>query len=290
MKQLAQSALQSELGDELPPLSSKEAAEVIAKAVVQGMNPVSLPEFLKEDPAEQSLKGEDEHWAVAAYMEGMSGEQEALDDVVRKQLKDTFDLLHEGLNEIEDAHVRAQKGVQKQRDGLIKLYEVCEKTPLYNVAQIIEQAFGESVAEGDGDIEKISPEELQSAIKTVFPKPSQEPVRFTDGLTKSGKPRRKYRCPKHKCKQVRINREAVATHIRKVHDHMTIGPCNGCGKFCSLNKESFLIHMAACGGTVSEVLKEKIVEKDDSDDSEEEEEEEEEVSQKQMKEKKEKKK
>ena len=93
-------------------------------------------------------------------MEGMSEEQEALDDVVRKQLKDMFDLLHEGLNEIEDAHLRAQKGVQKQRDGLIKLYEVCEKTPLYNIAQIIEQAFGESVAEGDDDIEKISAEEL----------------------------------------------------------------------------------------------------------------------------------
>ena len=48
------------------------------------------------------------------YMEGMSEEQEALDAVVRKQLKDMFDLLHEGLNEIEDVHLRAQKGVQKQ--------------------------------------------------------------------------------------------------------------------------------------------------------------------------------
>ena len=50
MKQLAQSALQSELGEELPPISSKEAAEVIAKAGVQGVQgsvPVSLPE---EDP------------------------------------------------------------------------------------------------------------------------------------------------------------------------------------------------------------------------------------------------
>ena len=289
MKQLAQSALQSELGEELPPISSKEAAEVIAKAAVQGVQgsvPVSLPE---EDPEKYGLKGEDEHWAAAAYMEGMSEEQEALDVVVRKQLKDTFDLLHEGLNEIEDAHLRAQKGVQKQRDGLIKLYEVCEKTPLYNVAQIIEQAFGESVAEGDGDIEKISAEELRDTIKTVFPKPSQEPVRFFDGVTKSGKPRRKYKCPISKCKEVRINREAVAAHIRKVHDHTTIGPCNGCGKFCSPNKESFLIHMAACGGTVPEVLREKIAEKDDSDDSEQEEQEEE-VSPKQAKEKKEKKK
>ena len=133
MKQLAQSALQSELGDELPPISSKEAAEVIAKAAVQGIQgsvPVSLPE---EDPEEYSLKGEDEHWAAAVHMEGMSEEQEALDDVVRKQLKDMFDLLHEGLNEIEDAHLRAQKGVQKQQDGLIKLYEVCEKTPLYRL-------------------------------------------------------------------------------------------------------------------------------------------------------------
>ena len=195
MKQLAQSALQSELGEELPPISSKEAAEVIAKAAVQGVQgsvPVSLPE---EDPEKYGLKGEDEHWAAAAYMEGMSEEQEALDVIVRKQLKDTFDLLHEGLNKIEDAHLRAQKGVQKQRDGLIKLYEVCEKTPLYNVAQIIEQAFGESVAEGDGDIEKISAEELRDTIKTVFPKPSQEPVRFFDGVTNSGKPRRKYKMP-----------------------------------------------------------------------------------------------
>ena len=155
-----QSALQSELGDELPPLSSKEAAEVIAKAVVQGIQgpvPVSLPE---EDPEEHGLKGEDEHWAAAAYMEGMSEKQEALDHVVRKQLKDMFDLLHEGLNEIEDTHLRAQKGIQKQRDGFIKLYEVCKKTPLYNIAQIIEQAFGQSVAEGDDDIEKISTKEL----------------------------------------------------------------------------------------------------------------------------------
>ena len=37
VKQLAQSALQSELGEELPPISSKEAAEVIAKAAVQGI-------------------------------------------------------------------------------------------------------------------------------------------------------------------------------------------------------------------------------------------------------------
>ena len=70
---------------------------------------------------------------------------------------------------------------------------MCEKTPLYKVAQIIEQAFGESVAEGDGDIEKISAEELRDTIKTVFPKPSQEPVCFFDGVTKSGKPRRKYK-------------------------------------------------------------------------------------------------
>ena len=114
MKQLAQSALQSELGDELPPLSSKEAAEVIAKAAVQGMEPVSLPKVIEGDPAEHSLRGEDEHLAAVVYMEGMSEEQEALDDVVRKQLKDMFDLLHEGLNEIEEAHLRAQKGVQKQ--------------------------------------------------------------------------------------------------------------------------------------------------------------------------------
>ena len=80
------------MGDELPPLSSKEAAEVIAKAAVQGMEPVSLPKVIKEDPAEHSLRGEDEHWAAAAYMEGMSEEQEALDDVVRKQLKNTFDM------------------------------------------------------------------------------------------------------------------------------------------------------------------------------------------------------
>ena len=159
-----------------------------------------------------------------------------------------------------------------------------EKTPLYNVAQIIEQAFGENVAEGDDDIEKISAEELRSAIKTVFPKPSQEPIHFTDGLTKSGKPRRKYRCPKPKCKQVRINHEAVAAHISKVHDHTMIGPCNGCDRFCSPNKESFLIHMAACGGTVPEVL--KIAEKDDGDNNSDDSEEEEEVSQKQMKEKK----
>ena len=65
---------------------------------------------------------------------------------------------------------------------------------------------------------------------------------------------------------------------------MTIGRCNGCNKFCSPNKESFLIHMAASGGTVPEVL--KIVEKDDGDNNSDDSEEEEEVSQKQKKEKK----
>ena len=69
LKLVATDALQS-TEEELPPVSLKEAAEVVAKAAVAAL--------AREDPTaeeqEGGLGGEDEHWAMAAYMEGISEE------------------------------------------------------------------------------------------------------------------------------------------------------------------------------------------------------------------------
>ena len=270
LKLVASDALQS-TEEELPPVSSKKAAEVVAKAAVAAL--------AREDPTaeepEGGLGGEDEHWAMAAYMEGISEEQEALDGIARKQLGEAFAMMHRGLDKIEEAHKMGQEGVRLQREGLIKLNEVCERNPLYEVAKHIEAAFGEDTSLGkdkdtDGEKkEKISGEELKAAIAKIdFPKPSAEPVRIYDGFTKTGQKRCKYSCPKPKCKYVCVNREAVCAHIRRTHDHVTLGPCNGCGTFCSPNKESLIIHMQGCAQSISEVLQvpQEHQDQDDEDD------------------------
>ena len=178
IKLVATDALQS-VGEELPPMSSKEAAEVVAKAAVAALN--------TEDPAaeeeeEDAIGGEDEHWAMAAYMEGISEEQETLDGIARKQLSAAFAMMHKGLNKIEETHKMGQEGIRLQREGLIKLNEVCEWNPLYEVARYIESAFGEDTSlekdqDKDGDKkDKISGEELKAAIAKIdFPKPSVDP-------------------------------------------------------------------------------------------------------------------
>ena len=271
LKQVATDALQS-VDEELPPVSSKEAAEMVAKAAMAALNR-EAPEKVEEKEGAIALGDEDEHWAMVAYMEGISEEQEQLDVVARKELGAAFALMHKGLDKIEEAHKMGQEGVRLQREGLIKLNEVCERNPLYQVAKIIENAFGEDTSldkdkEGD-EQDKIKGEELKQAIaKIEFPKPSEEPVRIYDGLTKSGQKRRKYTCPKPKCKYVRVNREAVAAHIRRSHDHVTLGPCNGCGTFCSPNKESLITHMQGCAQGIPEGLKppQECQEQDDDDD------------------------
>ena len=150
-----------------------------------------------------------------------------------------------------------------------------ERNPLYEVAKHIESAFGEDTSLGkdkdnDGEKkEKISGEELKAAIAKIdFPKPSVEPVRIYDGVTKTGQKRRKYSCPKPKCKYVRVNREAVCAHIRRTHDHVTLGPCNGCGTFCSPNKELLISHMQGCAQSILEVLQvpQEHQDQDDEDD------------------------
>ena len=119
LKMVATDALQS-TEEELPPVSLKEAAEVVAKAAVAAL--------AGEDPTaeeqEGGLGGEDEHWAMAAYMEGISEEQEALDGIARKQLGEAFAMMHRGLDKLEEAHKMGQAGVRLQREGLIKLNEV----------------------------------------------------------------------------------------------------------------------------------------------------------------------
>ena len=271
IKLAATDALQS-AGEELPPVSSKEAAEVVAKAAVAALNTEDLAAEEEEDDA---IGGEDEHWAMAAYMEGISEEQETLDAIARKQLSAAFAMMHKGLDKIEEGHKIGQEGVRLQREGLIKLNEVCERNPLYEVARYIESAFGEDTSlekdqNKDGDkTDKISGEELKAAIaKMDFPKPSVDPQRIYDGVTKTGQKRRKYSCPKPKCKYVRVNREAVCAHIRKSHDHVTLGPCNGCGTFYSPNKESLIVHMQGCAQSIAEVLKvpQEHQDQDDEDD------------------------
>ena len=192
-------------------------------------------------------------------MEGISEGQEQLDVVARKELGKAFALMHKGLDKIEEAHKMGQEGVRLQREGLIKFNEVCERNPLYQVAKTMENAFGEDTSldkdkEG-GEQDKITGEELKQAIAKIdFPKPSKEPVRIYDGVTKRGQKQRKYACLKSKCKYVHVNREAVAAHIQRAHNHVTLGPCNGCGTFCSPNRESLIAHMQGCAQSIPESI------------------------------------
>ena len=87
-------------------MMAKEAAEVIAKAVVQ---------TAKSDPkpATSSTSGplqEDEQWTLAGYMEGISEHQEYLDAKVWSSLEKAFDIMEDRLDKIDNAHKMALRG------------------------------------------------------------------------------------------------------------------------------------------------------------------------------------
>ena len=184
-------------------------------------------------------------------MEGISKFQEKMDAKVRKSLKNAFGKIQQGLDQIEEVHKMVLKGgVETQREGLIKLNEVCENTPLFKVASVIEKVMGISVTEDEDenvDIDSNLPKkEVKKIIKkVVIPKPSCMPNRVFQ-KNKHGKVTRHYQCLV--CQHVRVNREAVNAHIREVHDQMKIGLCDACGSYYIHNKESFLAHRASCSG------------------------------------------
>ena len=191
---------------------------------------------------------EDEQWTLAAYMEGIGEFQEEMDAKVRKSLEKAFGKIQEGLDQIEEAHKMALKGVETQREGLIKLNQVCENTPLFKVASVIEKVMGISVTEDEDenvDVDSSLPKkEVKKIIKKiVIPEPSCIPNRVFQ-KNKHGKVTRHYQCPV--CQHVQVNREAVNAHIREVHDQTKIGPCDACGSYYTHNKESFLAHRASC--------------------------------------------
>ena len=150
--------------EELPTMTAKEAAEVIAKAVV---------EAAKSDPkpATSFTSGplqEDEQWTLAAYMEGISEHQEYFDAKVRSSLEKAFDIMEDGLDKIDNAHKMALEGVEKQHVGLVMLRNVCANTPLYKVSVVFEDLLGQSVTEGDESDDKVSKEEAKKFIKKVI--------------------------------------------------------------------------------------------------------------------------
>ena len=131
---------------DLPGADVKEAAEMVACAAIKNIN--------KPQPSSSSSGielQEDKQWTLAAYMEGIGEFQEEMDVNVRKSLKNAFGKIQQGLDQIEEAHKMALKGVETQREGLIKLNEVCENTPLFKVASVIEKVMGISVTEDEDE-------------------------------------------------------------------------------------------------------------------------------------------
>ena len=208
----------------------------------------ATPSTSQPTDADDPVFLEDEQWTLASYMEGMSEHQDVLDAKVRESLRDAFNTMHEGLDSIEEGHKTALRGIEKQREGLIKFRKVIDNTPLYNVGNLLEDIMGESVTEEGGDKD----EAKESMSKVDIPEPTMQPIRI-QAPGKGGKGmKRHYKCPKSKCKFVRVNREAVNAHIRQKHDKTKIGPCTGCDIYYSHNKESFLVHMAGCAGGCTE--------------------------------------
>ena len=203
-------------------------------------------------PDDEVVFLEDEQWTLASYMEGMSENQDQLDAKVRESLSKAFKTMHEGLDEIEQAHKIADRGIKKQREGLIQFKKIVDNTPLYNVGHVMEELLGEQVTEEGGDYG----EAKQAMSKVYIPEPSFPPVRIQAPAKGSGKMKRHYKCPKGRCAFVRVNRETVNAHIREKHDRTKIGPCTSCGDYYSHNKEAFLIHMKECGGEVTEKVEE----------------------------------
>ena len=131
---------------DLPGIDVKEAAEMVAHAAIENIN--------NPQPSSSSSGielQEDEQWMLAAYMEGIGEFQEEMDAKVRKSLKNAFGKIQQGLDQIEEAHKMALKAVETQREGLIKLNEVCKKTLLFKVASVIEKVKGISVTEDEDE-------------------------------------------------------------------------------------------------------------------------------------------
>ena len=136
IKQISESSLVDT--SDLPGLDVKEVAEMVAHAAIENIN--------NPQPLSSGIElQEDEQWMLAAYMEGIGKFQEEMDAKVRKSLKNAFGKIQQGLDQIEEAHKMALKGVETQREGLIKLNEVCKNTPLFKVASVIEKVMGISV-------------------------------------------------------------------------------------------------------------------------------------------------
>ena len=150
---------------------------MVARAAIENIN--------KPQPSSSSSGielQEDEQWTLAAYMEGIGEFQEEMDAKVRKLLKNAFGKIQQGLDQIEEAHKMALKGVETQREGLIKLNEVCENTPLFKVASVIEKVMGISVTEDEDenvDVDNNLPKKEVKKIvkKVVIPEPSCMPNR-----------------------------------------------------------------------------------------------------------------
>ena len=228
---------------DLPGIDIKEAVEMIARAAIENIN--------NPQPSSSSSGielQEDEQWTLAAYMEGISEFQEEMDAKVRKSLKNAFGKIQQGLDQIEEAHKMVVKGVETQREGLIKLNEVWENTPLFKVACVIEKVMGISVTEDEDEHVDIDNNLPKKEVKTIVKKVvilelSCMPNRVFQ-KNKHGKVTCHYQCPV--CQHVRVNREAVNAHIREVHDQTKIDLCDACGSYYTHNKESFLAHRASC--------------------------------------------
>ena len=227
---------------DLPGVDIKEVAEMVARAAIENINnqqPLSSSSGIKLQ--------EDEQWTLAAYMEGIGEFQEEMDAKVRKPLKNAFGKIQQGLDQIEEAHKMVLKGVETQREGLIKLNEVCGNTPLFKVASVIEKVMGISVTEDEDENVDVDNNLLKKEVKkivkkVVIPEPSCMPNRVFQ-KNKHGKVTRYYQCPV--CQHVRVNREAVNVHIWEVHDQTKISPCDACGSYYT-HKESFLAHRVSC--------------------------------------------
>ena len=235
--------------EKLPGVSAKEAAEMVAAETIRKV----LQDCKDQDQApaddDDTVLLEDEQWTLASYMEGMSEQQDELDAKVCTALSHAFNTIHEGLDEIEQAHKIADGGIKKQREGLIKFKKIVDNTPLYNVGHLLEEFMGKQVTEEGGE----HGEAKKSMAKVDIPEPSFQPIRVqapAKGGKTAGQLKRHYRCPKSRCNFLRVNREAVNAHIWQKHDHTKIGLCTSCGQYYSHNKGAFLIHMQGCGGGV----------------------------------------
>ena len=173
IKQISESSL-VDMTD-LPGVDVKEAVEMVACAAIENIN--------NPQPSSSSSGielQEDEQWTLAAYMEGIGKFQVEMDAKVRKSLKNAFGKIQQGLDQIQEAHKMVLKGVETQREGLIKLNEVCEKTPLFKVASVIEKVMGISVTEDEDENVNIDNNLLKKEVKkivkkVVIPEPSCMP-------------------------------------------------------------------------------------------------------------------